>query len=47
MKVSSKIDFNWTHGNLDRGRAAGYQAAADAIADYEASDVPRGNKRQK
>ena len=47
MKVSSKIDFNWTHSNLDRGRAAGYQAAADAIADYEASDVPRGNKHKK
>jgi predicted acylesterase/phospholipase RssA len=46
MKVSPKIDFHWTHGNLDRGRAAGYQAADDALKDYEASDVPRGNKRK-
>ncbi len=47
MKVSPKIDFNWTHGNLDRGRDAGYEAADDVLKDYEASDIPRGAKRKK
>ena len=34
IKVSDKIDFEWTHANLDRGCAAGYRATDDAIRDY-------------
>jgi len=46
MKVSPKIDFHWTHANLKNGCDAGYEAADEALKDYEASDIPRGNKRK-
>ena len=36
IPVSADIDHSWTHSNLDRGVAAGYRAAADAIAVYRA-----------
>jgi len=35
IKVSDKIDFHWTHANLDHGRAAGYRATDDALKGYK------------
>jgi predicted acylesterase/phospholipase RssA len=44
MKVSSKIDFHWTHDNLDRGCKAGYEAADEALKGYKAEPAPKKGK---
>ena len=31
IRVSENINFEWSHSNLDRGRADGYQAADEAV----------------
>jgi hypothetical protein len=35
IRVSENINFEWSHSNLDRGRAGGYQAADEAVRAYE------------
>jgi hypothetical protein len=35
IQVSKNINFEWSHSNLDRGRAGGYQAADEAVRAYE------------
>ncbi len=47
MKVSSKIDFNWTHGNLDNGCDAGYEAADDVLKSYTPESAPKKAKSKK
>ena len=39
IKVSSAINFDWTHSNLENGRKAGYAAVGEALKDYR-PDVP-------
>jgi hypothetical protein len=34
IHVNSEINFEWSHGNLDRGKANGYSAAAQAVNEY-------------
>ena len=47
MKVSPKIDFNWTHGNLDLGRDAGYEAADEVLKSYAPETAPKKGKSKK
>jgi predicted acylesterase/phospholipase RssA len=35
IRVSENINFEWSHSNLDRGRAGGYQAADEAVRAYK------------
>jgi hypothetical protein len=35
IKVSDKIDFHWTHANLDLGRERGYVATDQALKTYK------------
>ncbi len=41
IAVSDGITFEWTHGNLDRGRAAGYEATDKALTGYRPKARPR------
>jgi predicted acylesterase/phospholipase RssA len=42
IEVSDKIDFEWTHSNLDRGREFGYRATNKALQSYK----PKVKERQ-
>ncbi|HVV62920.1 MAG TPA: patatin-like phospholipase family protein [Pseudolabrys sp.] len=35
ITVSDKIDFHWTHSNLDLGRKVGFEATDKALQDYK------------
>jgi hypothetical protein len=46
IRVSENINFEWSHSNLDRGRAGGYQAADEAVRAYE-KHLHEGQSRNK
>jgi predicted acylesterase/phospholipase RssA len=35
IEVSSNVDFEWCHSNLDRGREYGYRATSNALKSYQ------------
>lgn len=34
IKVDANINFDWSHANLEKGRARGYHAASEALKEY-------------
>ncbi|HEX5507732.1 MAG TPA: patatin-like phospholipase family protein [Pseudolabrys sp.] len=47
IKVSDKIDFEWTHANLDLGCRAGYQATDDRLKSYKPEKATKAKARKK
>jgi predicted acylesterase/phospholipase RssA len=48
VEVSSTVNFEWSHSNLDRGREAGYRAADEALEKYargEFKNVGQSSKK--